>query len=111
METLDAADVLVHPSYADAFPTTLLEAMAARVPIVATDVGGIPEIVEDGTTGILLDATATANRVATALATALQDAALRARLADEAQRRYAANFTALTWARRLRRLYDAELGG
>ena len=48
MAVLDATDVLAHPTEMDAFPTALLEASAARAPILATAVGGIPEIVRDG---------------------------------------------------------------
>src|SRR5581483_12011893 len=55
MALLDATDVLIHPSFADAFPTSLIEAGAASVPVVATRVGGIPEIVESGRTGTLLE--------------------------------------------------------
>jgi glycosyltransferase involved in cell wall biosynthesis len=53
-ELLAGADVFVHPSLEDAFPTVLLEAMAAGLPVVASNVGGIPEIVIDGVTGILV---------------------------------------------------------
>lgn len=49
-----AADVYVHASHADTFPTSILEAMACGVPVVATAVGGIPEQVDDGITGILV---------------------------------------------------------
>jgi glycosyltransferase involved in cell wall biosynthesis len=60
---LAGCDVLVHPSLEDAFPTVLLEAMAAGLPVVASSVGGIPEIVNPST-GILVppgDAQAIAN--------------------------------------------------
>ena len=50
MRVFDAADVCLHPSTREALPTTLMEAMAASVPVVATRVGGIPEIVTDGPT-------------------------------------------------------------
>lgn len=50
-----AADVYVHASHADTFPTSILEAMACGVPVVATAVGGISEQVDDGVTGILVD--------------------------------------------------------
>ncbi|HUR82778.1 MAG TPA: glycosyltransferase family 4 protein [Thermoanaerobaculia bacterium] len=53
-ELLAGCDVFVHPSLEDAFPTVLLEAMAAGLPVVASNVGGIPEIVVDGVTGILV---------------------------------------------------------
>ncbi|MFB6105941.1 MAG: glycosyltransferase [Halobacteriaceae archaeon] len=49
-----AADALVHPSWVEARPTVIYEAMAAKTPVVASDVGGIPEMVEDGETGVLV---------------------------------------------------------
>ena len=53
VRVLAAVDVLVAPVLGRRVPTALLEAMAAGVPVVATAVGGIPEIVEDGETGRL----------------------------------------------------------
>ena len=48
-----AADVVVLPSFTESCPMVALEAMAAGVPLIATDAGGIPEIVRDGETGWL----------------------------------------------------------
>lgn len=53
-ELLASAAVLVLPSYFEAFPVCILEAMAAGVPVVATTVGGIPEVLEGGTCGLLV---------------------------------------------------------
>jgi glycosyltransferase involved in cell wall biosynthesis len=111
MELLDAFDVLVHPSSADALPTALLEAMAASVPVVATRVGGIPEVVEDGVTGRLVDPPPDAQRVAAALAPLLADASLRGRLGAAARERYLAEFTAERWASRMRGVYDQLTAG
>jgi len=51
---LTAADIFVLPSLTEALPTVLAEAMAARLPIVACEVGGIPEMVVDGVSGKLV---------------------------------------------------------
>jgi glycosyltransferase involved in cell wall biosynthesis len=109
MAVLDAVDLLVHPSRIDAFPTALLEAMAAGVPAVATAVGGIPEIVEDGLTGVLIAAPADGASLATALEPLLADRAVRRCLADAGRGRFAREFSSDRWAQRLRALYDDVL--
>mgnify|MGYP000114965588 CR=1 FL=1 len=63
-----AADALVHPSWTEARPTVIYEAMAAKTPVIASNVGGIPEMVVDGETGVL-----TPPKDARALAEALND--------------------------------------
>ena len=105
-ELLGAVDVLVHPTEMDAFPTVLLEAGAASLPVLATRVGGIPEIVEDGQTGLLIDLPATAESVADRLERLLEDPDLRARMGVAARARFEREFSAERWAARLRALYD-----
>ena len=53
-EVTAALDVAVLPSYREAQGLTILEAMALSRPVVASNVGGIPEMVEDGRTGLLV---------------------------------------------------------
>ncbi len=53
-DLLGAADIFVLPSDSEALPTVLIEAGAAALPVIATRVGGIPEIVVDGETGIII---------------------------------------------------------
>ncbi len=86
-DLLAACDLVVLPSLAEALPTALIEAAAAGRPVVATRVGGAPEIVEDGRTGLLVspgDPAALADAIATVLAD--RD---RARAFGEAARRRA----------------------
>ena len=54
-EALAAADIYVQPSHAEGFPNALIEAMASGLPSIACNVGGVPEIVIPGKTGILLE--------------------------------------------------------
>ena len=109
MRLLDATDIYLQPSRADAFPTTVLEAMAAGVPVLATDVGGIPEIVVHERTGVLIDAPPTAERLAETIASLLGDPCRRRDLAHAGRRRYEDRFTAGPWVRKTRALYDAVL--
>jgi glycosyltransferase involved in cell wall biosynthesis len=61
----NAADIFLHAANAESFGLTLIEAQACGTPVIATAVGGIPEIVEDGVTGYLVprgDSEAMANK-------------------------------------------------
>lgn len=54
-ELFDWADVLVQPSHQEGMPLSILEAFAHRLPVIATKVGSIPEVIEDGRHGLLID--------------------------------------------------------
>ena len=55
-QVLQEVDVLVLPSHREGFPNALLEGMASGLAIVATDVGAIPEVIEHGVSGMIVDA-------------------------------------------------------
>jgi len=86
---LASLDVLVLPSAYEEMGSVLVEAMASGVPVVASDVGGIPEVVRDGETGLLVRPGDVA-ALAAALDRLVADPEVRARLAAGARARSAA---------------------
>jgi glycosyltransferase involved in cell wall biosynthesis len=80
---MEAVDVVVMPSRSETFGLAVLEAMALGKPVIATRVGGLPELVRDGETGILVDFTAAS--LAHALDELLASADLRVRLGETAR--------------------------
>ena len=83
-EALTQIDLLVLPSEAEGFGLVLIEAMAAGVPVVATDAPGIRDVVRNGQTGLLVPIGAP-DRLASAIARLLNDPTLRKRFADAAR--------------------------
>jgi len=71
-----AADIYMHSAKAETFSLTTLEAMACGIPVVASDVGGIPELVADGESGLLVP-TGNVQAMAEALVRLLDDPSLR----------------------------------
>ncbi|KKW47238.1 MAG: Glycosyltransferase [Candidatus Kaiserbacteria bacterium GW2011_GWA2_58_9] len=84
LETFARAAVFVLNSRYEGLSHTLVEAMAAGAPVVATRVGGNPEVVEDGANGLLVEAGDAAG-LERALARLLSDEALRGKLGDAAR--------------------------
>lgn len=89
---LQQADVFVHPTLNDCFPLVLLEAMQHGLPIISTPVGAIPDMVEEGVNGILVepgDAIGLAE-VMQGMIESLQEAE---RMGQEAQERFLSQYT------------------
>ncbi len=86
------ATLLVLPSLSEGSPNVVLEAMAAGVPVIATAVGGVPEIVTHEQTGLLVPAR-DVDAMADAIARLLDDSALRSRLAQAALERVRTHHT------------------
>lgn len=85
------ADLLVLPSFMEGLPIVLMEAMAVGVPVIASRVAGIPELVEDGVTGLLFTPS-NWDELASRIDRLLGDDALQASLAERAKAKVAAEF-------------------
>jgi glycosyltransferase involved in cell wall biosynthesis len=104
---LAGADFVVSPTHFDSLPTALIEALAAGRPSVASDVGGVPEIVTPRC-GILVPAS-DSHALATAIQALVADPDRRRRLGIAARLRFDQQFSAQVWAERVRALYDEVL--
>ncbi|HWP99574.1 MAG TPA: glycosyltransferase [Vicinamibacterales bacterium] len=102
-------DVFILPSLTEGLPITLLEAMQAGVPIVATRVGGVAAVLDEGCGGLLVPP-GDAARLAASIRRCLEDRDLAAALAAHARRQAAVRFTSRAMAVRYLELYR-ELAG
>jgi glycosyltransferase involved in cell wall biosynthesis len=109
LEILTALDIFVMSSLWEAMPMALLEAMAARRPIVTTDVGDNRRVVDDGRCGVVVGA-ADSDAIAKAVI-GLVDAPDAARqIAERAHRRFAERFTTAHMVTQYELLYEEALG-
>lgn len=102
---LASFDVMVVPSRSESAPMAILEAQALGVPVVATDVGGIPELVLDGKTGLLVPSE-DIDALEAAVRQLLGDGRLRARLVADARARVELEFTRERMIDRYLELFD-----
>jgi glycosyltransferase involved in cell wall biosynthesis len=93
VELLSVSDLFLLPSLQESFGLSALEAMACGVPVVASNVGGLPEVVVDGVTGFL-HPPSDVERMADSAIQILSDPALHARLAAEGVRLAMERFSA-----------------
>jgi glycosyltransferase involved in cell wall biosynthesis len=108
-ELLDRVDVVALPSWTEGLPMIVLEAMAHGRPVLATPVGGTPEAVVDGETGLLVPPR-DPQALASALRRLLDDAELRARLGAAGRKRVEELFSAAEMEQRVLEIYDDTAG-
>jgi glycosyltransferase involved in cell wall biosynthesis len=101
---MKSSKVFVLPSYYEGFGIVLLEAMKNMVPIVATNVGGIPEIITDGNEGILIPK-ANSEILAKSINRVLEDEKLRSKLIQNAYRKVQKKFSIERYTISLLNLY------
>jgi glycosyltransferase involved in cell wall biosynthesis len=103
-DILSDVDLVVHPSLSEGLSNVILEAMAAALPVVATRVGGTPELVRDGATGLLVPP-GNASDLAQAIARLLDDPALARGFGDTGRQRIIQEFSIDRMLRQTEALY------
>jgi glycosyltransferase involved in cell wall biosynthesis len=107
-ELLSIMDVFVLPSIAEGLGLSILEAQAAGVAVVASDVGGISSIIKGGTTGLLV-APADPDRLAAAILRLLEDKELAAALAGAGRKFVCENFSIEDMVKKVEAVYQEVL--
>jgi glycosyltransferase involved in cell wall biosynthesis len=105
---LAAGDLLVNSSLSEGTPLSVMEAMALGLPVVATNVGGVPKLVLDGETGMLVPP-AEVEALAAALLELMRNAEKRRALGEAGRRRALEQFSIETAAAKYQALYDKLL--
>jgi glycosyltransferase involved in cell wall biosynthesis len=104
-----AMDIFVLPSLNEGLPMTILEAMAASKPVVATRVGAIPKVINDGENGLLVNPR-NSEALRNALASLLCDPEKCRRMGEKAHDWVSRNYTSEAMALKYRQLYEEVLG-
>ena len=107
---LARADIFLLPSRVESFPISIMEAMSMGLPVVASNVGGIPDLVRHGEDGFLHDA-ADLEGMARSVVALLDDAALRERLGANGRQRVVEEFSLEKLGDRALERYEALLAG
>jgi len=100
-------DLVAMPSLSEGLPNVALEASAAAVPVVGTTAGGIPEVVEHGTSGLLVPPGDPA-ALAKSIIEMLSNDSMRRRMGSQAQKKAVEEFSTQAQAQAYRRLFDLE---
>ena len=103
-------DFLVIPSLTEGIPYVLLEAMISNVPVLATEVGGIPKLLENGVTGYLVPP-GDVDAMEKGMIAMLSDPGRLKQMTANAYRTAVETYSAGTMARRVEELYDALATG
>ena len=103
-----AADIFVLPTYFEAFPGVILEAMQFTLPVISTIEGGIPEIVDDGVTGFLVQKQ-NVQQLADKIEMLIKDAGLRASMGMKGREKFMERYTISILEKNMKNAFDKVL--
>lgn len=104
------ADIFIHPSYAEALPVVIMEAQSMALPVIATDVGSVNELVENERTGMLIQP-GDVQALTDSLIMLIKDSELRKRLCKRARQKIIAQHNLHTQNQKLEELFYCTLNG
>jgi glycosyltransferase involved in cell wall biosynthesis len=107
-EIFPVSDIFVLPTRADAFAISVVEAMSRGIPVVASNISALPEIVEDGISGFLVRPD-DVDSFSKCLARLIEDPGKRKEIGDEARRQVGQRFSSQRIGKALRRVYEDAL--
>jgi glycosyltransferase involved in cell wall biosynthesis len=105
----EKADIFVYPTYSDAFPLSILEAMQFGLHVISTIEGGIPDMVIDNETGLLVEPN-NVQMIADKIAILLKDEKLRRKLGRKGYDRFMRNYTFSHFENNMNQVFNSILG-
>ena len=106
---LTEVDIFVFPSWNEGSPLVILEAMATGCPVISTDdVGGIPDLVDDGVTGVLVEKE-NPRQIADAIMRLIRRPALRRKMGEMGRRKYLRSYTLSSHIQRMAEVFDKTM--
>jgi len=102
---MKSADIFVLPSKKEAFGLVILEAFVSKLPVIASNVGGIPEIIQNGEDGMIVEAE-NSQKLAYAINTLLRDKEMQMKFAENGYKKVKKKFDAKIMAKNTEKLYD-----
>lgn len=103
-----SSDIFVHPTREDAFPLVILEAMQAGLPIISTYEGAIPEIIDDGITGFIVDKNSP-EQIAEKLEVLIKKPELRKQMGEAGRKKFLENYTIEKFEQNMLRVFNKVL--
>lgn len=104
-----SADILVLPSYNEGLPYVIIEALAVGLPVIATNVGGIPEVIEEGVNGFLIQP-GDFHALAKNIINLSNNEKLRKRISQENKEKAKSNYSLNTVLNQIKEIYDGISG-